>query len=212
MTGSEYYLEARGISKNFGSQQALDKVDFDLNAGEVHALLGENGAGKSTLIKIITGAYQPDGGIINLGGQPVSFRDPLQAQAAGIGTVYQEVNLLPNMSVAENIYIGRQPTRFGIVQKKLVEQAARDTLLKYGLEIDVSAQVATLPVAIQQIIAIARAVELSGKVLVLDEPTASLDRAEVEKLFIKVSELNTPLNTGLYVQPPILRIVLRVLF
>ncbi len=183
MTGSEYYLEARGISKNFGSQQALDKVDFDLNSGEVHALLGENGAGKSTLIKIITGAYQPDDGIINLGGQPVSFRDPLQAQAAGIGTVYQEVNLLPNMSVAENIYIGRQPTRFGIVQKKLVEQAARDTLLKYGLEIDVSAQVATLPVAIQQIIAIARAVELSGKVLVLDEPTASLDRVEVEKLF-----------------------------
>ncbi|MEO9167661.1 MAG: sugar ABC transporter ATP-binding protein [Aestuariivirga sp.] len=183
MVGSEHYLEARGISKAFGSQLALDKVDFDLNAGEVHALLGENGAGKSTLIKIITGAYQPDGGIIKLDGQPVSFRDPLQAQAAGIGTVYQEVNLLPNMTVAENIFLGRQPTRFGIVQKKLVEQAARATLLKYGIEIDVSAQVATLPVAIQQIIAIARAVELSGKVLVLDEPTASLDRVEVEKLF-----------------------------
>ena len=183
MAGSEHYLEARGISKSFGSQLALDKVDFDLNAGEVHALLGENGAGKSTLIKIITGAYQPDSGNIKLDGQPVSFYDPLQAQAAGIGTVYQEVNLLPNMTVAENIFIGRQPTRFGIVQKKLVEQAARATLLKYGLEIDVSAQVATLPVAIQQIIAIARAVELSGKVLVLDEPTASLDRVEVEKLF-----------------------------
>ena len=183
MVGSEHYLEARGISKSFGSQLALDKVDFDLNAGEVHALLGENGAGKSTLIKIITGAYQPDSGNIKLDGQPVSFYDPLQAQAAGIGTVYQEVNLLPNMTVAENIFIGRQPTRFGIVQKKLVEQAARVTLLKYGLEIDVSAQVATLPVAIQQIIAIARAVELSGKVLVLDEPTASLDRVEVEKLF-----------------------------
>ncbi len=183
MVGSEHYLEARGISKSFGSQLALDKVDFDLNAGEVHALLGENGAGKSTLIKIITGAYQPDSGNIKLDGQPVSFYDPLQAQAAGIGTVYQEVNLLPNMTVAENIFIGRQPTRFGIVQKKLVEQAARVTLLKYGLEIDVSAQVATLPVAVQQIIAIARAVELSGKVLVLDEPTASLDRVEVEKLF-----------------------------
>jgi len=183
MVGSGHYLEARGISKSFGSQLALDKVDFDLNAGEVHALLGENGAGKSTLIKIITGAYQPDSGNIKLDGQPVSFYDPLQAQAAGIGTVYQEVNLLPNMTVAENIFIGRQPTRFGIVQKKLVEQAARATLLKYGLEIDVSAQVATLPVAIQQIIAIARAVELSGKVLVLDEPTASLDRVEVEKLF-----------------------------
>lgn len=182
-------LDARGIVKVFGQHTALGGVDFDLRAGEVHALLGENGAGKSTLIKILTGAYQPDGGTVLLDGAPVSFRDPLQAQGYGIGTVYQEVNLLPNRSVAENLFLGRQPTRFGLVRRREIESRARTLLADYGLEIDVRAELSEYSVAVQQIVAIARAVELSGKVLVLDEPTASLDRNEVQRLFDVVRNL-----------------------
>ena len=176
-------LEARGIVKVFGQHRALDTVDFSANAGEVHALLGENGAGKSTLIKILTGAYQPDGGELLLDGQPISLRDPLHGQGYGIGTVYQEVNLLPNRSVSENLFLGRQPTRFGLVDRKKIDTQARELLSRYGLDIDVRAELSEYSVAVQQIVAIARAVELSGKVLVLDEPTASLDRNEVQRLF-----------------------------
>lgn len=182
-------LEARGIIKIFGQHRALDAVDFEVRPGEVHALLGENGAGKSTLIKILTGAYQPDGGVILLQGTPVRFTDPLNAQAAGIGTVYQEVNLLPNRSVAENLFLGRQPTRFGLVQRRAIIMQATALLQTYGLDIDVRAELGSFSVAVQQIVAIARAVELSGKVLVLDEPTASLDRNEVEKLFEVIAQL-----------------------
>ncbi len=188
-SGDAPVVEARGIVKIFGQHRALDAVDFAVHAGEVHALLGENGAGKSTLIKILTGAYQPDGGEILLDGQPLRFNDPLHAQGHGIGTVYQEVNLLPNRSVAENLFLGHQPTRFGIVQRKLIDRRARELLATYGLEIDVRAELGSYSVAVQQIVAIARAVELSGKVLVLDEPTASLDANEVEKMFQVVARL-----------------------
>ena len=119
-------LEARGIVKIFGQHRALDTVDFVAHGGEVHALLGENGAGKSTLIKILTGAYQPDGGELLLDGQPISLRDPLHGQGYGIGTVYQEVNLLPNRSVSENLFLGRQPTRFGLVDRKTIDTQARE--------------------------------------------------------------------------------------
>jgi galactofuranose transport system ATP-binding protein len=182
-------LQARGVVKVFGQHRALDDVSIDLRAGEVHALLGENGAGKSTLIKILTGAYQATEGEVLLEGQPVRFADPLQAQAAGIGTVYQEVNLLPNRSVAENLFLGHQPTRFGFVQKKVIYAKARDVLATYGLDVDVRAELGSYSVAVQQIVAIARAVELSGKVLVLDEPTASLDRNEVDRLFDIIRQL-----------------------
>ncbi len=176
-------LEARGIIKIFGQHRALDSVDFTAFPGEVHALLGENGAGKSTLIKILTGAYQPDGGELLLDGRPISLRDPLHGQTYGIGTVYQEVNLLPNRSVAENLFLGRQPTRFGMVKRHEIDMRARELLARYGLDIDVRAELSEFSVAVQQIVAIARAVELSGKVLVLDEPTASLDQNEVQRLF-----------------------------
>ncbi len=182
-------VEARGIVKIFGQHRALDGVDFAVQPGEVHALLGENGAGKSTLIKILTGAYQPDEGEVLLDGAPVRFSDPLQAQTYGIGTVYQEVNLLPNRSVAENLFLGHQPTRFGIVQRRVIDARARDLLASYGLDIDVRAELGSFSVAVQQIVAIARAVELSGKVLVLDEPTASLDAKEVQKIFEVIAAL-----------------------
>ncbi|MDQ0458039.1 sugar ABC transporter ATP-binding protein [Rhizobium paknamense] len=179
----EPVLSASGITKIFGAHRALDGVDFALRRGEIHALLGENGAGKSTLIKILTGAYSPDGGEIRVDGEVMQFSAPLQAQKAGIGTVYQEVNLLPNMTVADNLYIGRQPRRFGLVDQRRMALDATETLSTYGLDIDVRAELSTFSVAVQQIVAIARAVDLSGKVLILDEPTASLDRSEVEKLF-----------------------------
>lgn len=182
-TGLRPVLEARAIVKVFGQHRALDSVDFTANAGEVHALLGENGAGKSTLIKILTGAYQPDGGELLLDGEAITLRDPLHGQGFGIGTVYQEVNLLPNRSVAENLFLGRQPTRFGLVRRHEIESRARELMSRYGLDIDVRAELSEFSVAVQQIVAIARAVELSGKVLVLDEPTASLDRNEVQRLF-----------------------------
>ncbi|MGP3698503.1 sugar ABC transporter ATP-binding protein [Rhodobacter sp. NSM] len=182
-------LEARGIGKVFGAYPALDRVDFSASSGEVHALLGENGAGKSTLIKILTGAYRPDAGEIRLEGRRVSFRDPLHAQEHGIGTVYQEVNLLPNRPVAENLFLGHQPTRFGLVRRREIETRAARVLADYGLDIDVRTELGSHSVAVQQIVAIARAVELSGKVLVLDEPTASLDRAEVALLFDVIARL-----------------------
>ena len=185
-------LQGRKLGKIFGQHHALSDVDIDLRAGEVHALLGENGAGKSTLIKILTGAYQPDAGEVLLDGQPVTYRDPLQAQADGIGTVYQEVNLVPNLSVAENLFLGHQPMKWGFVDRKAMDSGARSVLAEYGLEtLDVRAELGSFSVAVQQIVAIARAVRLSGKVLVLDEPTASLDRAEVQRLFAVIAQLKS---------------------
>ncbi|MFQ8430049.1 galactofuranose ABC transporter, ATP-binding protein YtfR [Amaricoccus sp. W119] len=182
-------LEARGISKSFFGIRALENVDFDLRAGEIHALLGENGAGKSTLVKILTGAYRRDAGSIALEGQPVSPSDVGEAQELGIGTVYQEVNLLENLTVAENLYLGRQPRRFGLIDRRRMERDAKALLSGYGLDLDAGETLAHYSVAVRQIIAIARAADLSGKVLFLDEPTASLDAREVELVFGILREL-----------------------
>jgi simple sugar transport system ATP-binding protein len=176
-------LEIRGLAKGFPGVQALDQVDFTLHAGEIHGLLGENGAGKSTLIKVLTGVFRRDAGTIRLEGREVTARDPADALSLGIGTVYQEVNLLPNLSVAENLFIGRQPHRFGLVRTGEMRRRAAELLTGYGLDIDVANPLSSYSVAIQQIVAIARAVDLSAKVLILDEPTASLDAQEVETLF-----------------------------
>ncbi len=176
-------LQARAIGKAFLGIKALDGVDFSVQRGEIHALLGENGAGKSTLIKILTGVYHRDSGSVLLEGQEISPANVGDAQALGIGTVYQEVNLLENLTVAENLFLGRQPRRFGMIDRREMSRRALELLSRYGLSIDVNALLSTYSVAIRQIIAIARAVDLSGKVLVLDEPTASLDTHEVEMLF-----------------------------
>ncbi|MBS1181511.1 MAG: transporter family protein [Proteobacteria bacterium] len=189
MANAQPLLSVRGVSKAFLGVSALESVDFTLKAGEVHALLGENGAGKSTLIKIITGAYRRDEGEVLLEGTPIHPRDVVDAQKLGIGTVYQEVNLLTNLTVAENLFLGRQPKRFGLTDIREMNRRSRAILDTYGLDIDVTAPLTNFSVAIQQVVAIARAVDISGKVLVLDEPTASLDAHEVKMLFAVVRQL-----------------------
>ncbi|HTI21986.1 MAG TPA: sugar ABC transporter ATP-binding protein [Kutzneria sp.] len=171
-----------GIHKRFPGVTALDDVDFRLFPGEVHALMGENGAGKSTLIKVLTGVEGVDAGTIELAGSPVSFGGPDQAQRAGVSTVYQEVNLCPNLSVAENIFIGREPRRFGRIQWSRMRKRAEELLARLDLHVDVSAELGTQSIAVQQMVAIARALDVQARVLVLDEPTSSLDAKEVEQL------------------------------
>ncbi len=182
-------LEAQNISKFFPGVKALQNVDFTLHKGEIMALLGENGAGKSTLIKTLTGVYPRDNSNIFLDGQSINPKSTAHAQQLGIGTVYQEVNLLPNMSVMDNLFIGREPKRFGFIDRKAMQQQAQDIMQGYGLNIDVTLPLNHFSVAMQQIIAIARAVSLSAKILILDEPTASLDSNEVQMLFNIMAEL-----------------------
>jgi simple sugar transport system ATP-binding protein len=182
-------LETRGLTKRFLMTQALTDVDFTLKAGEVHALLGENGAGKSTLIKLITGVYKKDAGTILLEGEEIDPRGPRHAQELGISAVYQEINLIPTMSVAENIFLGRQPMRWGMVNLQAANRQAHQLLKTFDIDIDVSRDLSSYSVAIQQIVAIVRGVDLSAKVLILDEPTSSLDRHEVETLFSVIRSL-----------------------
>ncbi|WP_409308254.1 galactofuranose ABC transporter, ATP-binding protein YtfR [Pectobacterium sp. B1J-3] len=184
-------LDIRGMSVEFPGVKALDGVNFTLDSGEVVALLGENGAGKSTLIKALTGVYRCSAGEIILEGVPINPTNTAHAQSLGIGTVYQEVNLLPNLSVAANLFIGREPTRFGIVDQKRIINQAEKLLSNYGLNIDVSQQLGNYSIAIQQIVAIARAIDLSAKVLILDEPTASLDAKEVDMLLDILRQLRS---------------------
>lgn len=176
-------LSMKGICKQFPGVKALDGVDFRLFPGEVHALMGENGAGKSTLIKVLTGVYEIDQGEVTLDGRTIHISNPLEAQEAGISTVYQEVNLCPNLSVAENIFIGREPRRFGAIRWKEMNARSRELLKRMQVDIDVTLPLQTYSIAIQQLVAIARALNVSAKVLILDEPTSSLDEKEVEQLF-----------------------------
>jgi monosaccharide-transporting ATPase len=187
--GQPALLEVEGCRKTYPGVRALDGVDFQLRAGEVHALLGENGAGKSTLIGVLTGVTAPDGGAVRLEGRPVQPRDPAQARRLGLSAVYQEGALAPNLSVAETLYLGREPTRFGLVRRRRMEAQARELLAGYGLAIDVASPLERYSTAVQQIVAIARAVDLSAKVLILDEPTASLDADETAMLFAVMRRL-----------------------
>lgn len=184
-------LEMRGINKNFPGVKALENVDFTLRKGEIHALMGENGAGKSTLIKVLTGVEEFETGTIQMDGSSgmIINRSPQEAQANGISTVYQEVNLCPNLSVAENLYIGREPKVGPLINWKTMRKNAQTLLESLDIHIDVSAAVENYSIAIQQMIAIARAVDMSAKVLILDEPTSSLDDGEVEKLFVLMRQL-----------------------
>ncbi|MEV0166058.1 sugar ABC transporter ATP-binding protein [Nonomuraea fuscirosea] len=177
-------LEARGVSKRFPGVLALDGVSLALRPGEVHALVGENGAGKSTLIKVFTGVYQPDGGELRYQGGPAAFGTPLEAQRAGISTIYQEVNLVPMMSVARNLLLGREPRgRLGVIDAAAMYGEAERVLSGYGVDTDVRRPLRTLGVGAQQMVALARAVSVDARVVIMDEPTSSLEPREVETLF-----------------------------
>ncbi|MEY8354513.1 sugar ABC transporter ATP-binding protein [Lachnospiraceae bacterium 54-53] len=188
---SEIVLTMRSISKTFPGVRALDRVDFTLRSGEIHALMGENGAGKSTLIKVLTGVEEFETGEIRIAGLPGSIinHSPQEAQTHGISTVYQEVNLCPNLSVAENLFIGREPRRGGLIDWKTMNKKAKALLESLDIRIDAAMALENYSIALQQMIAIARAVDMSARVLILDEPTSSLDDGEVEKLFKLMNRL-----------------------
>ena len=174
-------LQMRQIEKRFPGVRALGGVDFTLREGEIHALMGENGAGKSTLIKVLTGVYQMDGGEIKLDGELITIRSPQDAQNSGISTVYQEITLCPNLTVAENMFIGREDSTW--VRHKDYEKRADEILGKLGIPARSRQQLGDCSLAVQQMVAIARAVDMKCKVLILDEPTSSLDDKEVNMLF-----------------------------
>jgi monosaccharide-transporting ATPase len=182
-------VQMTGIEIGFPGVKALDGVDFRLLPGEVHALMGENGAGKSTLIKALTGVYGLDSGTITVRGREEVFAGPAAAQAAGIATVYQEVNLCPNLTVAENILLGREPRRFGRIDTRAVRRRAVELLARLNLDLDPDSVLGEHPLAVQQLVAIARAVDVDAAVLILDEPTSSLDAGEVRELFRVIRSL-----------------------
>jgi simple sugar transport system ATP-binding protein len=188
-TNADAILEMAGIDISFPGVHALDHVDFTLRHGEIHSLMGENGAGKSTLIKVLTGVHKKDDGTMTLNGAAFNPLNPLEAREYGVNSVYQEINLCDNLSVAENIYAGRQKTRFGKINWKAIKTGSEEALARLNIHIDVSRLLSSCSVAVKQMIAIARAVDMNSKVLILDEPTSSLDRPEVEQLFSIIRNL-----------------------
>ncbi|WP_420849406.1 sugar ABC transporter ATP-binding protein [Paraburkholderia bryophila] len=176
-------LATTAVTKTFPGVKALQRVDFRLFPGEIHTLMGQNGAGKSTLINVLTGVVAPDAGTIRLGGEVVAFASPQEAEAAGVRTLYQEVNLCPNLSVAENIFAGRQPRRFGAIDWPAIKRRAQAALARLDVSLDVTRSLDAYPIAVQQMVAIARALSVDARVLILDEPTSSLDDGEVGQLF-----------------------------
>jgi len=189
MSDRQPVIQVQGVSKSFGGVHALQDVHFELFPGEVHAILGENGAGKSTLIKIMTGVYQPDAGEILLDGRPVRFASTREAQENGIAAIYQEPSLFPDLDVAENIMVGRQPMRRWGIDWKAMYREAESLLRRLGLSLDPRTKARELSVAQQQVVEIARALSINARVLIMDEPTSSLTLGEVEELFAIVRQL-----------------------
>ncbi len=183
----------RNVTKHFGGVTAVEDVDFDLRPGEVHALVGENGAGKSTLMKIVHGLYTPDEGTLEVGGEAVEFSSPRDAEAAGIAMIPQELDLFPELSVTENLFVGRHRprTRWGTLDRAAMRAEARERLRSLGVDLDVTTNVKGLSAANQQIVAIARALVGEARAVVMDEPTASLTEREVQQLFRIISDLTS---------------------
>jgi galactofuranose transport system ATP-binding protein len=184
-------LSMRGIDKRFAGVPALTGASLEVGRGEVHALIGQNGAGKSTLIKILTGYYSRDAGEIDFDGQPVAFGSPQEAQASGISTIYQEINLVPYRSVTENICLGRERRRFGLLDWRAMHAEAEALLARFNVHVDMRRPVMSYPTAIQQMVAIARAIGFSAKLVIMDEPTSSLDEQEVAVLFDVIRHLKS---------------------
>ena len=183
-------LALQGITKSFGGVQALRGVDFTLHEGEIHGLVGENGAGKSTLMKIIAGVHRQTGGSMAMGGREVQFRAPSESIAAGIGMVHQELSTVPDLSVAENVFLGQQPTGpGGFVRWGRMRAAARRQLADLGLDLDPRQRIGALPIGLQQLIEIARVVFSGARIIILDEPTSALSPPEVELLFSVLGRL-----------------------
>ncbi len=182
-------LRTEGVSKSFPGVVALDGVDFAVRTGEVHVLLGENGAGKSTLIKVLSGASRPDGGRVLMGGRPVRLHGAQDAERLGIATIHQEFNLVPDLTVAENIFLGRQPRRFGLVDRARMEADAAALLARVGVDVSPMARLRDLGVARMQMVEIAKALSIDARVLIMDEPTAVLTNEEVDRLFRIVRRL-----------------------
>jgi ribose transport system ATP-binding protein len=183
-------LEVRRLTKRFPGVLALDDISFELLPGEGHALVGENGAGKSTLIKVMTGVYSPDEGQVLFKGEEVSFSEPRESQEAGISTIYQEINLIPLLSVAQNVFLGREPRNsLGLIDKDRMNREAAEILERYGIRTDVTAPLRSLALGVQQMVAIARAISVDVRAVIMDEPTSSLEAREVETLFGVIRQL-----------------------
>lgn len=194
-------LRMQGISKRFGAFTALSKVDFSCQVGEVHALIGENGAGKSTLMKILGGAQSPDEGQIELFGRRVTFRHPVEAQTAGVSVIHQEFNLLPHRTVAQNIFLGREPHRFGVIDRRAQNAAVTALLTRLGISASIHPDdlVADLSVAQQQMVEIAKALSYDARLLIMDEPTAALANQEVDALLSLIANLKEQGMTIIYI-------------
>jgi ribose transport system ATP-binding protein len=198
-TATEPILVFRGVTKRFGGATALDNVDFDLMPGEIHGLVGENGAGKSTLMKILSGLHTPDEGELLLRGESVQFAAPAEAKARGIGMIYQELSCMPALSVAENVFLGSQPTKGGLIDWGTMRREAKSHLSAMGINIDVTAPASTLSLGGQQLVEIARVVFSGASIIVLDEPTSALSGPESERLFRAMSELKARGTTLVFI-------------
>lgn len=196
---SEPLLRVRGISKGFPGVQALEDVNLEVSAGEVLVLVGENGAGKSSLMKILSGIYSKDSGEILLDGKEVDITSPLQAQLLGITIIHQEMNLMPDLTVAQNIWIGREPRVAGILREKALNAQTSDLLAQLKIDLDAKAEVGTLSVAQQQMVEIAKALSYNARVLIMDEPTSALTDSEVETLFALIEQLKQQGTAIIYI-------------
>jgi monosaccharide-transporting ATPase len=197
--GTDVLLEMRDIVKVFPGVVALDHARLTVAKGEVHAIVGQNGAGKSTLMKVLNGAYRKDEGTIVFDGKQVDYATPHQAQVGGISTIYQEINLVPFRSVAENIFMGREPRRFGLIDWPRMNREAREILARFDIRLDVKQPLLNLNVALQQMVAIARAVSFGARLVVMDEPTSSLDEREVATLFEAIRQLKASGVSVIYI-------------
>ncbi|MBO5426499.1 MAG: sugar ABC transporter ATP-binding protein, partial [Lachnospiraceae bacterium] len=183
-------IEMKGINKSFGSNQVLKDAGFLLRDGEVHALMGENGAGKSTLMKILTGVYTRDAGTVIVDGEEVTYKSPQEAEKAGIVFIYQEINALFDLTVEENMFMGKEITKkFGVCDKKAMREKAKEVMDKVGVSIPVDAVMSDLSVGQQQMIEICKALMVDAKVIIMDEPTAALTESETEGLFKVINQL-----------------------